>query len=67
MNPYAYKEYSVKEKEFIQEMIKFLLEQDLDTQASFWCRRLGHPNGVVWYTNDFEPDMHCKDCGEDLG
>lgn len=33
-----------------------------------WCRILGHPNGVVYYTmTGTEPDMHCKDCGEDLG
>jgi hypothetical protein len=34
----------------------------------FWCRALGHPNGVVWFRSyGLEPDMHCRDCGEDLG
>lgn len=33
-----------------------------------WCRIRGHPRGVVWYNpTGFEPDMTCKDCGEDLG
>jgi hypothetical protein len=33
-----------------------------------WCRLKGHPNGTVYYNpNGFEPDNHCKDCGEDLG
>lgn len=34
-----------------------------------WCRLRGHPSGVVWYTNSTatEPDMHCKNCGDDLG
>ena len=32
------------------------------------CRAKGHPNGVVWYNpGGLEPDMHCKECGEDLG
>ena len=32
------------------------------------CRIRGHSNGV-WWTNPWgcEPDMRCKDCGEDLG
>lgn len=31
------------------------------------CERSGHA-GVVWYNpNGFEPDMHCKRCGKDLG
>lgn len=33
-----------------------------------WCRMRGHPYGVVWYNpGGFEPDMTCKNCGEDLG
>lgn len=32
------------------------------------CRAKGHPAGVWWYDlNDIEPDMHCKNCGDDLG
>ena len=34
---------------------------------NFWCRIKNHPRGVVWYSSDYEPDMHCKDCGELLG
>lgn len=35
---------------------------------NIWCRMRGHPNGVVWYRSyGLEPDMCCKDCGEDLG
>jgi hypothetical protein len=34
----------------------------------FICRAKGHPNGTVWYNpGGLEPDMRCKDCGEDLG
>lgn len=32
------------------------------------CRLKGHPCGVVWFNpNGIEPDMHCKNCGDDLG
>lgn len=32
------------------------------------CRLRNHPAGVVWYNpNGLEPDMHCKNCGDDLG
>lgn len=35
---------------------------------AFWCRMRGHPNGVWYYNpNGSEPDMTCKDCGDDLG
>jgi hypothetical protein len=30
------------------------------------CRFKLHPNGPVWYSNGFEPDMSCRDCGEEL-
>jgi hypothetical protein len=34
----------------------------------FWCRLRGHPYNVIWFTNyDYEPDMRCKNCYEDLG
>src|SRR3989304_4965642 len=33
-----------------------------------WCRYRGHPAGVWWYnTGGLEPNMHCKNCGDDLG
>ena len=32
------------------------------------CRVKEHPNGVMWYnTGGLEPNMRCRDCGEDLG
>lgn len=32
------------------------------------CRAKGHPAGVWWYTSTgLEPDMRCKNCGDDLG
>jgi hypothetical protein len=33
------------------------------------CRMRGHPAGVAWYThaNATEPDMHCRNCNDDLG
>ena len=35
---------------------------------AYICRARGHPHGVVWYnTNGLEPDMTCKNCGDDLG
>ena len=46
------------------------LLKDCKGPAHFLCRMRGHPCGVVWFTSDpnaCEPDMHCKDCGEDLG
>jgi hypothetical protein len=36
--------------------------------TNFWCRVHGHPAGVWWYTaSGFEPDMHCRNCEENLG
>lgn len=32
------------------------------------CRIKNHPCGVVWYNSlGIEPDMHCKNCGDDIG
>jgi len=33
----------------------------------FWCRVNGHPYGVWWYSSGSEPDMRCKNCGDELG
>jgi len=36
--------------------------------TTIWCRIRNHPEGVWWYNpNGFEPDMRCKNCGDDLG
>jgi len=32
------------------------------------CRARNHPAGVVWFSSDpnrLEPDMECRNCGED--
>jgi hypothetical protein len=35
---------------------------------AFLCRTRGHPSGVWWHNpGGLEPDMHCKDCGDDIG
>jgi hypothetical protein len=42
----------------------------LGTSVSFlnlWCRIRNHPHGVIWDSTGLEPNMQCKDCGEDLG
>lgn len=32
------------------------------------CRILGHPCGTEYYNpRGYEPDMHCRNCGDDLG
>jgi len=34
---------------------------------SIWCRINKHPRGPVYYNpTGFEPDMTCKDCGDEL-
>lgn len=33
-----------------------------------WCRLRYHPYPVVWFNaTGYEPDMHCTNCGDDLG
>lgn len=41
---------------------------DTSRWCAFWCRWRGHPAGV-WFYNPgaYEADMHCKNCGDDLG
>lgn len=52
---------------------KYLLEKpsnyyDSSRIRSLICRARNHPAGVVWYNvGGLEPDMHCKNCGDDLG
>lgn len=54
---------------------KYLLEKSSNRSTgycSWWerirCRAKGHPEGP-WYYNvgGCEPDMHCKNCGDDIG
>lgn len=52
--------------------IKYLLEPSNSDYVSKWevikCRAAGHKCGVIWYnSNALEPDMHCRNCGDNLG
>jgi hypothetical protein len=51
--------------------IKYLLSkkaEDYNWITVILCRLRGHPHGVIWYNaNGLEPDMTCKNCGDDLG
>jgi len=40
---------------------------DLKGWRHFWCRVNKHRCGVVWFSWGDEPDMRCRNCGEDLG
>jgi hypothetical protein len=45
----------------------YLFEKPVNIRK-FLCRASGHKHGVIWFTlNALEPDMHCIDCGDDLG
>lgn len=45
----------------------YLLD-DCENWNQFRCRMKGHPHGVVYYNpSGYEPDMSCKDCGDELG
>jgi hypothetical protein len=45
----------------------YLLERPRNWQR-FICRIKGHPEGVRWYNvGGTEPDMRCKNCGDNLG
>lgn len=58
-------------KWFSYNWYKYLLEKpkgNVEWIRTIICRAKGHPAGVWWYNiNGSEPDMHCKNCGEDLG
>lgn len=44
------------------------LFKDCKSPIQFLCRINNHKCGVVWYNlYGNEPDMHCRNCGEDLG
>ena len=44
----------------------YLLQKPFSLKA-FWCRKNGHKCGVWWVnTCGLEPDMRCKNCGDDL-
>jgi len=55
---------------FLPTWWRYLLSKkspDYSWIAVIWCRARGHPAGVRWYSGGFSPDMHCLDCGDDLG
>lgn len=35
--------------------------------ARCWCRIKGHGKVYFYNPGGMEPDMHCRDCGEDIG
>ena len=44
------------------------LFKDCTGLRNFICRAKGHPYGVWYYNPDgLEPDMRCRNCGENLG
>lgn len=63
------KNYNLSEEEieFVKKMVLFLKDKN-EAQARYWCSRLGHPFGVIWYSSGpvLEPDMTCKGCYKDL-
>ena len=49
---------------------KYLLEpksEDVSWWTVFWCRAKGHAGVSFYDVSGYEPDMHCKNCGDDLG
>ena len=47
--------------------LKYLFEKPF-TFRRLICRWQSHKCGVIWYNiGGIEPDMHCKNCGDDLG
>lgn len=50
--------------------LKYLFAKKLQDFSWFEvmkCRWNGHKCGVFWYSNGLEPDIICKNCGDDLG
>ena len=38
------------------------------TWEKFWCRLRNHPAGFVWLNaSGYEPNMHCRNCDDNLG
>jgi hypothetical protein len=62
-----FNEWEWRDDPFLGEVRRFPLAGLGNYLARCWCRAKGHPCGVVWNSSGLEPDMACKDCGEDLG
>jgi len=40
---------------------------DVSWFTAIWCRLRNHPAGVVYYNpSGWEPNYHCKNCGDEL-
>ena len=56
---------------FTLPFVEYLLERPTGHIGWFrtmLCRLRGHPAGVWWFNpGGLEPDMHCRNCGDDLG
>jgi len=49
---------------------KYIFEKDGKHWPSLkriFCRINNHKAGPVWYSHKLEPDMRCRNCGDDLG
>jgi len=42
-------------------------DKDISWYIVLWCRLRNHPDGSIWYSNKYEPDMRCKNCWDNLG
>lgn len=41
--------------------------RDTGWLKAIWCRLRNHPAGIVYYNpSGFEPNYHCKNCGDEL-
>jgi hypothetical protein len=57
---------------FSKDWWEYLLKPRADDEYSWFtvikCRIQGHPHGVIWYNaSGYEPNMSCKECGDDRG
>lgn len=72
MKKYKYFLFAIYEFIFNREFRQWVLskhEPDYGSKLhAMICRMQGHPHGVIWYNaTGLEPDMTCKNCGDDLG
>lgn len=42
------------------------LNGDIGWLKTIWCRLKNHPAGIIYYSDGFEPNNHCKNCGDEL-
>ncbi len=48
-------------------LVKYRWQRPLGYSKIWWCRLRNHPAGTIYYNpNGFEPDNHCKNCGDEL-